>query len=119
MIGLDPTDAGADQLTVTDSSFGLSPVTDGALGESPKVSALVIVAEPAVVWTVTSTDPPVLELGLTKVSVVPSLLSVQLDTEATPTVTPVTPTRKEPFSVTFAPPVFGIRALLVLIATGD
>ena len=35
MIGLVPTEEGADQFTVTDVSDGLSPVTDGAPGESP------------------------------------------------------------------------------------
>jgi hypothetical protein len=113
-----PEDVGADQPTVIFPSPGLRPVTVGALGESPKVSAPLIVDVPALVVTETSTVPPEGEAGLVNIRVLPELDSAQLFTGITPTDIPVTPTKKLPFTVTDAPPVLGIKDLSVLVADG-
>jgi len=109
----------ADQPTTTEPSVVLTPEIVGALGESPKVSEDGRVAVPPEVDTVTSTVPPVIVDGLIKLSVVPSVLSVQLVTVFAPTVIAETPTRKLPFKVTVAPPVFGIVVLFDLAMEGD
>jgi hypothetical protein len=93
-------------------------VIEGALGESPKVSALGIVVVPAFVVIDRSTAPPVIELGLVKVRLVPESVSFQDDTAIEPTETAETPTKKLPFTLTVAPPVFGITLLSVLVAVG-
>lgn len=116
--GLVPADDGADQPTVIDWSPGLSPVIDGALGESPKVRALEIVAAPALVVTVKLFVPAVGEIGLVNVRLVPELDSVQSETLMDPIDIAVTPTKKLPLIVTVAPPVLGTRVLSVLLATG-
>jgi hypothetical protein len=103
---------------VTDPSFGLTPVIVGALGESPKVNAFVLVTDPALVVIVKSLVPPSTELGLVNSSVVPESLSTQLETLIGPRDTPVTPTRKLPLTLTVAPPVFGIIDLSVLVRVG-
>ena len=118
MTELEPAEEGADQPTVIDLSPGLRPVIVGALGESPNVSAFGIVVAPALVVTVKLLVPPVMELGLVKVRVVPESDSVQLATAFEPTEIPVTPTRKLPLTVTEAPPVLGINVLSVLVAVG-
>jgi hypothetical protein len=108
VIELLPEIVGADQPIVTELSCALTPVTEGAPGESPKVRALFSVTAPALVVTVTPTVPPTGADGLVKVKVVPSALSFQDETAVAPTEIPVTPTKKEPLIVTVAPPVFGI-----------
>ena len=119
MIALVPTEEGADQPIATRLSDGLIPVIVGALGESPKVKALLNVADPEDVVTVTSTAPVLEEAGLTNERDVPSELSVQLVTELGPTDRAVTPTRKDPLRVTAAPPILGIRDLLVWVIEAD
>ena len=110
MTGLDPIEEGADQLTVTELSFGLKPDIVGALGESPKDMAFARVTLPEEVSTTTLAGPPIADAGLTNESKVPSALSFQFATVIPPTVTLETPTRNDPESCTFAPPVFGINA---------
>jgi len=92
---------------------------EGAVGESPKVNALSRVAVPPAVTAVTDTVAEVADVGLVKVNEVPSLLSVHVEIEVDPTVREVRPTKKEPFRVTVAPPVFGIMVLLTEAMVGD
>jgi hypothetical protein len=75
------------------------------------VKASGILAVPEDVVTVTSITPPAVDAGLRNERLVPSSLSVQDGTWFEPTATEVTPTRKDPVSVTAAPPVFGISVL--------
>jgi hypothetical protein len=85
----------------------------GALGESPNVKAFVFVTVPAPVVIARSAVPPSAELGLVNSRVVPESLSTQFGTLTEPTVTPVTPTKKLPFTFTTAPPVLGTIDLSV------
>jgi hypothetical protein len=50
------------------------------------------------------------EAEVTNDKLVPSALSSQVGTELEPTKTDLTPTKKDPFTVTVAPPVFGMIA---------
>jgi hypothetical protein len=114
-----PAEAGADQLITALKSPGFIPVIDGASGESPYVTAFGSVTSPAIVFTVIPTEPPAGFDGLMKLSVVPSVLSVQSSTAVDPTDTPVTPTKNEPLRVIEAPPVFGTWFRLTPLIVGD
>jgi hypothetical protein len=94
-------------------------VTVGALGESPKVSALESETVPAFVVTVTLFVPPTNELGLVNVRLVPASDSDHSVTGEEPTDIAVTPTKKLPLIRTVAPPVFGIEDLSVLVTEGS